>query len=165
MSGKDSGDSVIQDILHDTMTRSRGLDYAVYAVTDASDPDLAAAEGPPKLLILNRSRGEQLSYRLERFAFLGRTADHQVDLWEGILHRIHSALRSLDPEFVTTGQGANVRVVFDVDMGGFFYTRLGSQAVLFGATLDQAEVNNGRCEREMYHLTSQIEAVFTAHGA
>ncbi len=55
-------------------------------------------------------------------------------------------------------------VVFDIDMGGFYLTRIGSHAVLFGATLDQEEVNNGRCEREMYRMAAQIEAVCTAHG-
>ncbi len=74
------------------------------------------------------------------------------------------ALGSLDGEFVKTGQGENVRVVFDVDMGGLYYTRIGSHAVLFGATLDQEEVNNGRCEKEMSRMVAQIEDVCTSHG-
>lgn len=159
--------SVIQDILDDTMTRAQGLDYAVYAVTYNPPPGGAATEihGSPKLIVLNRSRNEQLTRRLQRFAFRTRTADRQVELWEITLHKVNDALRTLDSEFIKTGQGENVRVVLDVDMGGFFYTRLGRHAVLFGVTLDQAEVNSGRCEREMYQMVAQIEAVSTAYGA
>ncbi len=62
-------------------------------------------------------------------------------------------------------KGKMCRVVFDLDMGGFFYTRTGSHAILFGATLDQAEVNNRHCDEEMRGMVAEIEVVCTAHGA
>jgi hypothetical protein len=157
--------SLIQNILDDTvMKRERGLDYAAYAVTGDARADCEA-----RLEVLYRSRSEQLDELLEKFACETpsgtRTATQQVDLWEKLLPRVHEALRALDWDFVRTGQGENVRVVFDLDMGGLYYTRLGSHAVLFGATLDQEEVNNGRCERDMYRMVSQIETVCTSYGA
>jgi hypothetical protein len=153
--------SLIQNILDDTVQdRKRGLDYAAYAVTRDS-----GAAGESELRILLRSHHIQIEILLKKFGCVGRTPTEQVELWEQLLPRVHGALRGLDREFVRTGQGENVRVVFDIDMGGLYYTRIGTHAVLFGATLDQDEVNNGRCERDMYRMVAQIEAVSTSHGA
>jgi hypothetical protein len=156
--------SLIQNILDETVkNRERGLDYAAYAVP--GDPRDSAS----RLKILSWSRNEQLDQLLERFACRTpagiRSAARQIELWDELLPRVHEVLRGLDADFVRTGQGENVRVVFDVDMGALYYTRLGSNAVLFGATLDQEEVNNGRCERDMYRMVAQIEAVCTTFGA
>ena len=78
---------------------------------------------------------------------------------------MHYALTALDNELVRAGLGENVRVVLDVDMGGYFYHRVNSHTILFGATLDQAQINNGQCDREMKQMVSELQAVFTAHGA
>ena len=158
----DGAHSTIVDILDDTMKRAKGLDYVVFAIM------LPAAGADPVALqasIQARSRGSLLDSRLKRFALRGRTSDEQAKRWEMVLQRVITTLAELDQTFINAGQGANSRVVFDVDMGGYFLTRIGHHAVLFGATLDQAEVNGGRCEREMYHIVSQIEVVFTAQGA
>jgi hypothetical protein len=166
MNGNDVMGSVIQDILDDTMLCSRGLDYAAYA-TSSPSPRLVGrvADAETSLTVVNWQHNKPLiSRRLQRFAFETRTVEQQVNLWTAVLYKIYHVLQILDVEFVKTGQGENVRLVFDVDMGGFFYTRIGRHAVLFGATLDQAEVNSGRCEREMYHMVAQIEAVCTAYG-
>jgi hypothetical protein len=159
--------SIIQNILDDTIKLdgknkkgARGLDYAAYAVMA---PPVKGKGGG--LEVVNEARNEsQLSDRLDRFACSGRTPDQQFDTWKELLGQVDKALRSLDGEFIKTGQGETVRVVFDIDMGGIYYTRIGTHAVLFGATLDQEEVNNGRCEREMYRMVAQIEDVCTAHG-
>jgi hypothetical protein len=158
-------ENTIQDILCETVSRARGLDYAAYAVACAADPDGDHGREEPKLVIVNQQYNPQLTDLLRRFACATRTADRQVQIWHDLFPLVHKALVGLDHQFVDTGQGENVRVVFDIDMGGFYYTRLGSHAVLFGATLDQEEVNNGRCEREMHRMVGQLEAIFTAHGA
>jgi hypothetical protein len=148
--------SVIQGILDNYVLGRGGLDYAAYALTQG------------RKVLEDRllwSHNRQLASLLRRFGFGDRTEEQQIALWKGLLQVIHEALCQLDEAFVKTGQGENVRVVFDVDMGGLFYTRTGSHAILFGATLDQAEVNNRRCEDEMRSMVAEIELVCTAHGA
>ncbi|MGC9945011.1 MAG: hypothetical protein ABSF64_01330 [Bryobacteraceae bacterium] len=150
--------SLIQNILDNTVTEhEHGLDYAAYAVI--IDPAEHSLE------ILGRALHPQLGKLLKNFACEGRTADQQKERWEELLRQVHKALAGLDDDFVGAGQGENVRVVFDLDMGGVYYTRLGRHAVLFGATLDQEEVNNGQCERDMYRMVAQIEAVSTTQGS
>ena len=154
--------SIIQNILDDTVRHARGLDYALYAVRHPGlDQELETGPEPEFVESLNV---KQLDDLLERLACRDRTPDEQRDLWKKHLRRVDRALRDLDKEFVETGQGETVRVVLDLDMGGLYYTRIDSRAVLFGATLDQEEVNNGRCEREMSRMVAQIEAVCTIHG-
>ena len=155
--------SIIEDILDDTVKKQNGgLDFAVYAVAVVNSEDTAAHH---KLKVIAKSRNDQLGESLDRFACKGRTPGEQFKAWEDLLHKVDGALRRLDRDFINAGQGQNVRVIFDVDMGGFFYERLTSNSVLFAATLDQAEVNNGRCEMEMHRMVSQIQALFTVHGA
>jgi hypothetical protein len=155
---------IIQEILDSTIGAPRrppGLNYAVYATSH-----LPGRKGEPNLVILNRSGDRRhLEALLTKFAGPTVSADAQRALWDEALQSVHRCLLALDKELMKTGQGENIRVVLDIDMGGLYYTRLGTHAVLFGCTLDQAEVNNGRCEKEMHHMVSQIQAVFTAHGA
>jgi hypothetical protein len=155
---------IIQEILDSTVGAPRhppGLNYVVYAVSS-----LPGRKGEPDLLILNRSGNRQhLEALLTKFTGPTGSADAQRILWDELLQSVHRCMLALDKELVKAGQGENIRVVLDIDMGGLYYTRLGTHAVLFGCTLDQAEVNNGRCEKEMQHMVSQIQAVFTAHGA
>jgi hypothetical protein len=157
--------SIVQDVLDATVKRKTsliGLNYAAYAVQTYS----AGMNGAPDLLIVNKSYNEKyLKYLLERFSGPSNTLDEQVGLWEQLLPKVHKAMISLDYQLVKTGQGENVRVVLDVDMGGFLYNRIDSHTVLFGATLDQAQMNNGSCDKEMQQMVSEIQAVFTAHGA
>jgi hypothetical protein len=150
-------DSIIQDVLDNTVRTERpqiGLNYVIYGVTGVSGIRVVASSCNEKYL-------EKL---LERFAGPCETVNEQLELWNKLLPKIHAALTSLDEDLVQTGQGENVRAVFDVDMGGFFYNRISTHALLFGATLDQAQINNGRCDREMQQMVSEIQAVFTAHG-
>jgi hypothetical protein len=157
--------SIIKDILDDTVKKqSGGLDFAAYAVATNLPENVDDTKGRYKLKIMCESRNPQLGSLLEKFACESRTPDEQFKVWQDLLHKVDVALRRLDRDFINAGQGENVRVVFDVDMGGFYYTRLTSNAVLFGAALDQAEVNNGRCEMEMHGIVAQIQAVFTVHG-
>jgi hypothetical protein len=157
-------DSLIQELLDYTVKFKRppiGLNYVVYAATNnTATPALADLE------VVARSCNEKyLEHLLRRFGGPSSTVAEQLALWNKLLPKIHTALVSLDEELAQTGQGENVRVVLDVDLGGFFYTRIGSHALLFGATVDQAQVNNGRCDREMQQMASEIAAIFTSHGA
>ena len=164
MSEKIHQDSLILDILNETVSdQTHGLDYAAYVIL-SDDSKKEKQKSAPNLAIIE-ARNDQVNDLLSRFGCRVRSAQEQFDLWRDLLLQLNMAIKSLDAIFARTGQGENVRIVFDIDMGGFYYTRLSSNAFLFGATLDQEEVNNGRCEREMYRMVAQIEAIFTVHGA
>jgi hypothetical protein len=157
--------SVVQDILDNAVQRRHppaGLNYAAYAVQTYPD----GANSGAKLEILCKSCDiKHLERLINHFSGPAATPAEQISLWEELLPKLHEALLRMDGDLVKAGQGANVRAVFDVDMGGFFYDRINSNTVLFGATLHQLQVNNGRCEKEMRQMVSEIQAVFTAHGA
>jgi hypothetical protein len=157
--------SLIQHVLDFTVKDKRppiGLNYAAYAVS-ARGPFGMPEAG---VEIVGRSSNRDfLQVLLDRFAGPSRTAEEQLAKWEELLPKVHVAFTSLDGALVRTGQGENVRAVLDVDMGGFFYNRISSHAFLFAAALDQSQINNGRCDREMQQMVSEIQALFTAHGA
>lgn len=156
--------SVVQDVLDNMVNFRRppiGLNYVAYAVETHSN---SAPDGEMKI-VTKSSNKDYLEHLLKNFSGPSKTADDQIELWERLLPLVHKAMSDLDDKLVETGQGENVRVVFDVDMGGYFYNRISRHAILFGATVDQAQINNGRCDREMQQMVSEIQAVFTAHGA
>jgi hypothetical protein len=157
--------SIVQDVLDAKVKLKKslvGLNYAAYAVQTYP----AGTSGEADLQIVYKSYNEKyLKYLLKRFSGPSDTLEEQVLLWDELLSKVHRVTLGLDDELVKTGQGQNVRIVLDVDMGGFFYNRINSHAILFGATLDQAQVNNGSCDIEMQQMVSEIQAVFTAHGA
>ena len=158
-------DSVIQEIIDDTMAHAKGLDYAAYAIVGGSAAHRQAGDSARQITISNQARSGSLKGRLTNLALSDRSEDEQVALWRQILQSVHANLEELNTKLISAGQGSCARAVLDVHMGGFFYSRLDRQSVLFGATIDQTQVNSGRCEREMYHMVAQIEAVFLAHGA
>jgi hypothetical protein len=157
--------SIVQDVLDNTVKLRRppiGLNYVAYAVETYPDD----AKGESGLLIIGRSYNHKyLKQLLGRFSGPGATPDEQISLWEQLLPRVHHTMTVLDRELVRAGLGENVRVVLDVDMGAYIYHRINSHTVLFGATLDQAQISNGQCNREMKQMVSELQAVFTAHGA
>lgn len=150
------GDWTIKDILDYHLPERGGLDFVAFAHTDAEN-DLNVA--------LERYFEAKLNASLKRFGVGGRNAAEQVEHWRELIPKVHEAMMKLDRSFLDAGQGKNVRVVFDVDMGGIYYTRIGDYGFVFGASLDQAEVNSRRCEDDMRKIVAEIEALFTAHGA
>jgi hypothetical protein len=157
--------SIIQDVLDNAIQKRRppaGLNYAAYAVQTYSGGPGSQAQ----LRILCKSCNiQQIKQLLSRYSGPSASVEQQALLWEELLPKLHDSLLRLDEDLSKTGQGKNVRAVFDVDMGGFFCDRINSQMILFGATLDQSQINNGQCDREMRQMVSEIQAVFTAQGA
>ncbi len=157
--------SIVQDVLDNAVKFRRppiGLNYAAYAVQTYPDN----AKGEPGLAVISRSSHEKyLKQLLDRFSGPGSTPEEQIALWEQLLPRVHNAMTALDPDLINAGLGENVRVVLDVNMGGYFYHRINSHSILFGAALDQAQISNGLCDREMKQMVSELQAVFTAYGA
>ena len=138
---------------------SDAIEYAaLYDVT----PD-----GPVKVL---SSTAPHLGRHLRRFALVPADADDtaaasQVAEWDRAARHLHDGLAALDRAFVATGQGENVRAVFDIDMGGFFFTRLHPTRFLFAATLDQAVMNDDSCDRDVRALVRAITLRTSAHRA
>jgi hypothetical protein len=95
-----------------------------------------------------------------------RTAEDQVEFWRQLASRIHERMKDLDQLVELAHQGHNRRLVFDCEYGGIFfrYLRLPDPAkkvdtglYLFGATLNQTEMSNGRAER---HFQLLLEALY-----
>jgi hypothetical protein len=111
-----------------------------------------------------------LGRHLHRFALVPADADDkaaegQVAAWDRAAAHLHAGLAALDRAFVATGQGENARAVFDIDMGGFFFTRIHPTRFLFAATLDQAVMNDDSCDRDVRALVRAITLRTSAHRA
>jgi len=151
-------ESIVQDVLDNSVRLRRppaALNYAAYAVE---------VEESLQVIYWSSNIG-YMKQLLDRFAGPSSKPEEQIAIWQELLPKIHDAVVKLDDAMVKAGQGENIRAVFDVDMGGFIYSRVNRHTILFGATLDQAKINNGHCEREMKQMVSELQAVFTTHGA
>jgi hypothetical protein len=143
-----------RELLRYHVRRSDGIDYA--AIFDDANGHVSKTD-------ICHQDGQKLKWQMERFALPGSSAD-QVAVWDAIALRIHESLLQLDPSFAASGQGANVRVVFDTDMGGFIYTRLHSGRFLFAAALDQVSLNDDSCDRDVQNLVHAIMTRSSAQG-
>ena len=149
----------LPEVFEEIVRWSDGIEYAaLFDVTPG---------GPVKVLWTTDPR---LGRHLRRFALAPGDADDtvaagQVAAWDAVAAGLHAGLAALDPEFAATGQGENVRAVFDIDMGGFFFTRLHPTRFLFAATLDQAVMNDDSCDRDVRALVRAITLRTSAHRA
>jgi hypothetical protein len=100
-----------------------------------------------------------------------RTVDDQVQFWRQMALTLHKRMAELDALIATANQGHNRRIVFDAEYGGFFfkYLRLpdpsspvDSGQFLFGATLNQIELDNQTAELHFRYLMDAI--VFIEKG-
>jgi hypothetical protein len=138
---------------------SDGIEYA--ALFDV------APGGPVKVLW---TVDPSLARHLRRFALVppdadDKAAEGQVAAWDAVALRLHAGLAALDGAFAATGQGENVRAVFDIDMGGLFLTRIHPSRFLFAATLNQAVMNDDSCDRDVRALVRAITLRTSAHRA
>ncbi|MFO0876234.1 MAG: hypothetical protein U0840_02585 [Gemmataceae bacterium] len=94
-----------------------------------------------------------------------RTATDQVEFWQQIASRIHERMKELDQLVETAHQGHNRRLVFDCEYGGLFFrylrlpdptNRVDTGLYLFGATLNQMEMTNGRAEQHFHLLLEAL---------
>jgi hypothetical protein len=137
-----------------------GLDFALLALGDGEvlveEADLrqvkAWGENLPKVKVDNAPA------RL-------RTATDQVEFWRQIATRIHERMKELDQLVETAHQGHNRRLVFDCEYGGLFFrylrlpdptNRVDTGLYLFGATLNQMEMTNGRAEQHFHLLLEAL---------
>lgn len=98
-----------------------------------------------------------------------RSVQDQVESWRQLARNIHGEKQTLDRMLAQANQGNNRRFVFDCDYGGLFFWYLrppdpGNSVenglFLFGATLSQREMSNGRAEQRflmLYHALNNIE--------
>lgn len=97
-----------------------------------------------------------------------RTANDQVEFWRQIAARIHERMKELDQLVETAYQGHNRRLVFDCEYGGLFFrylrlpdpaNRVDTGLYLFGATLNQTEMTNGRAEQHFQLLLDALHHI------
>lgn len=104
-----------------------------------------------------------------------RTPIDQVEFWRQAAQQIHARMNDLDALIEVAHHGHNHNLVFDTEYGGLFfrYVRLpdprekvDTGLYLFGATLNQAEMTNGRAQQQfqllldaLHHIDRAIRAV------
>ena len=149
----------LPEVFEEIVGWSDGIEYAaLFDVTPA---------GPVKVLWTADPR---IARHLHRFALAPADAADEaaggpVAEWDRVAVHLHAGLAGLDRAFTPTGQGENVRAVFDIDMGGFFFTRIHPTRFLFAATLDQAVMNDDSCDRDVRALVRAITLRTSAHRA
>lgn len=149
----------LPELFAEVVGDSDGIDYAALF-------DLDSDGRPVKVLSATDPR---LPWHLQRFALAPAADDKaaalQVAAWDAVAVRMHEILQGLDTALASTGQGANARAVFDIDMGGLFFTRIHPTRFLFAATLDQAVMNDDSCDRDVRTLVRAIATRTSAYGA
>lgn len=149
----------LPEVFEEIVGWSDAIEYAaLFDVTDA---------GPVKVLC---AADESIARHLKRFALLPAAGDekateNQVAAWDAVAVRLHSGLIALDAAFAPAGQGENVRAIFDIDMGGFIFTRIHPTRFLFAATLDQSVMNDDSCDRDVRALVRAITLRTSPHRA
>jgi hypothetical protein len=146
------------------VTRLRGgLDYAVLALGDGEQLEEAAnlrqirawCPNLPKVKV-----GDEPPHL--------RTAEDQVESWRRLAAQIHERMKDLDALVAPARQGRTRRLVFDVEFGGLFFRYLrqpdprdplDAGLYLFGATLNQTEMSNGRAEQHFQLLLEALDHI------
>jgi hypothetical protein len=137
-----------------------GLDFAMLALGDGERLEEEAAPWQIESWCVNLPKvkvGEEPAK--------ARTAKDQVEFWRQLAARIHQRMRDLDSLVEIAHQGHNRRLVFDCEYGAMFFrylrlpdptNKVDTGLYLFGATLNQTEMTNGRAE---LHFQLLLEAL------
>jgi hypothetical protein len=96
-----------------------------------------------------------------------RTLEDQLASWREGAGGIHAGMSQLDAVVERASHGRNVRLIFDTEYGGLFFVYLrtpdprgGDGGVyLFGATLDQKEVNTQAAENHFNLLAEAMRSI------
>lgn len=97
-----------------------------------------------------------------------RTPIDQIEFWRQTAARIHERMKELDQLVETSHQGHNRRLVFDCEFGGLFFrylrlpdptNQVDTGLYLFGATLNQTEMLNGRAEQHFQLLLDALHHI------
>jgi len=97
-----------------------------------------------------------------------RTADDQLAFWRQLAARIHERMQELDRLVEMGHQGHNRCLVFDCEFGGFFFrylrrpdptSQVDTGVYLFGATLNQTEMLNGRAAEHFQLLLDALNHI------
>jgi hypothetical protein len=97
-----------------------------------------------------------------------RTADDQVQAWREQAQRIHERMGELDGLIEPAHHGRNRRLVFDAEFGGMFFkylrlsdprSKVDTGLYLFGATLNQVEMNSRRADSHFHLLLEALEHI------
>jgi hypothetical protein len=97
-----------------------------------------------------------------------RTADDQVQFWRTMAGLIHGRMAELDALIENAHQGRNRRLVFDAEYGAFFFkylrlpdprSKIDTGLYLFGASLNQVEVDNQAAEQHFQLLLEALQHI------
>lgn len=97
-----------------------------------------------------------------------RTGKDQAEFWRCVAARIHERMKDLDALVEMAHQGHNRRLVFDCEYGGLFFrylrlpdpvNKVDTGLYLFGATLNQTEMTNGRAEQQFQLLLEALHHI------
>jgi hypothetical protein len=136
-----------------------GLDYALLGLGDGEV--LEEVANPKQIL----ARAIHLPKVVVDATPRIRTADDQIQFWRQMALSLHKRMADLDALIAPAQQGHNRRIGFDAEYGGFFfkYLRLpdpsspvDSGQFLFGATLNQVELDNQTAELHFRYLIDAI---------
>jgi hypothetical protein len=140
-----------------------GLDYALLA---GGDGDRLEEE-------VNVRQMEALCGHLPKVQVDGeparcRTADDQVRFWREAAGQIHQRMPELDAIIECARHGRNRRLVFDAEFGGFYFkylrhpdprSKTDTGLYLFGATLNQVEVDSRRADNHFDLLLAALASI------
>jgi hypothetical protein len=97
-----------------------------------------------------------------------RTAEDQLNFWRQLASEIHIHMRELDQLVAVANQGHNRRLVFDCEYGSIFFhylrmpdpsSQVDTGIYLFGASLNQMEMLNGRAEHHFHLLYESLRNI------
>jgi hypothetical protein len=140
-----------------------GLDYALLACGDGERLEEAAATRQMQALCPHL-----LKVEADGEPPRCRTADDQVRFWREAAGQIHLRMAELDALIECAHHGRNRRIVFDAEYGGFFFkylrlpdprSKLDTGLYLFGATLNQVEMDSRRADHHFHLLLEALQSI------
>jgi hypothetical protein len=96
---------------------------------------------------------------VERMVDQGITRNYkqQNERYKNIAKKLHDIIDLVNHEFEELGQGILIRTIFDVKKGGVFYYHISDDEYIFGATVDQDNMNNNSADNLLRNITKKIK--------
>jgi hypothetical protein len=86
-----------------------------------------------------------------------RNYKQQNERYKNIAKKLHDIIDLVNHEFEELGQGILIRTIFDVKKGGVFYYHISDDEYIFGATVDQDNMNNNSADNLLRNITKKIK--------
>jgi hypothetical protein len=139
----------IQQILDKIIGDYSTLQYIVFIPMASPNTNMAAYnEGEIKKMI-----------DLHGLDRVGHRPQSQIKLWNERIAAVARFYEALGGAEAVKAEGISLsptRLVLDVEVGGLFYTTVGSYGWLFAATLDQQPLNSGLAEQHLIRIRDEL---------